>query len=121
MPIRRRRLGIAPVLAAAISLAAGTGAQAQSPSPAVCAQPNVPAHVVWAAPPYIWDNFKREGIMGDVKMLVSLDEQSHVIDVEVQSSANTELNIEAIPTARFSVFQTEVRDCRTVESSFPSP
>jgi uncharacterized protein YggE len=75
--------------------------------------------VVWAAPPYIYDNFKLDHVMGDVKLLVRLDEDGHVWEAKVRSSPNAQLNGEAIDTARYSVFQTEVRDCRPIQADLP--
>src|ERR1700730_3192197 len=83
-----------------------------------CANPNVRASTLQAALPNVPLLAKQNGIEGDVEVVVTLDEQSHVIGTAVRSSPSSILNAAALEAARETVFQTSIRDCRPIGGRF---
>jgi uncharacterized protein YggE len=109
----RRYLAISAAIGVCAVLALAGNASAQQ-----CAHPNVRASAVQAALPHVPVLARQIGIEGDVQVVVTLDEQSHVIGTAIQSSPSGILNAAALEAARETVFQTEIRDCRPVPGSF---
>jgi len=83
-----------------------------------CAQPNVAAATIDPAVPETPAVAQQQGISGDVTVLVSLDEASHVIGAHVANSPSALLNDAALRSARASTFRTEVRDCRPIAADY---
>jgi len=85
-----------------------------SPAPEVsaCLSPDQPGRTVQAAPPRVPPG--AQNISGTVVVLVTLDEQSHVIGAAIASTTSPLLNDAALEAARASTFQTAIRNCRPV-------
>jgi TonB family protein len=114
------------VLSAAIgALAAfgGVGGAQQTtprptPTPAICARPNVAASIIKAVQPDIPAIGAQQGIYGTVQVVVSLNADSQVTGTRIQSSPSTVLNRAALAAARQTTFQTEIRDCRPIAADY---
>ena len=89
-----------------------------SETPESCAHPNMPAETVRAMQPDIPPMAQQQGIQGVVKVLVSLDADSHITDTKIISSPSVILNRSALTAARGSVYQTEIRDCKPIPSQY---
>ena len=61
---------------------------------------------------------QQQGITGDVTVLVSLDEGSHITSSSIESSPSKILNSAALSAARQSTFQTEIRDCKPIAATY---
>jgi TonB family protein len=83
-----------------------------------CAQPNVPARTIRAVEPDTPPLAQQQGISGDVAVIVSLNAQSQVVNVKVQSSPSELLNNTALQAAHQSTFQTETVNCKPVPSEY---
>jgi len=96
--------------------------QLSTPKPAPadpsCARPNTSASVIQAAPAVTPAIAEQQGIVGDVQVIVSLDADSRVVGVRIQSSPSAVLNPAALAAARHSTFQTETRDCRPLAADY---
>lgn len=100
---------IASAVSAFAVVASANAVSAQS-----CAHPNVLAGVLQRAEAELPAMAEQLGIQGDVQVVVSLDAQSRVTNVAVQSSPSKILNRAALDAARASKFQTEIRNCLPV-------
>jgi TonB family protein len=89
-----------------------------TPKPLMCARPNVEATTVHAIEPDMPAMAQQQGITGDVTVVISLDENSHILSATVDSSPSKLLNAAALSAARQSTFQTEIRDCKPVAASY---
>ena len=89
-----------------------------TPTPALCARPNLPASVLRAVAPEAPALAQQQGIQGTVQVIVSLDEYSHVIGARILSSPSVILNAPALVAARQSTFQTEIRACRPIAGDY---
>jgi protein TonB len=89
-----------------------------TPTPASCARPNVPAQTVRAVEPDTPPMAQQQGVSGQVQVVVSLDEASHILSATVRSSPSALLNQAALSAAKGSTFQTEVRDCKPIAASY---
>jgi TonB family protein len=61
---------------------------------------------------------QQQGITGDVTVNVSLDENSKVTSVTVESSPSKVLNANALAAALSSKFHTEIKDCKPVAATY---
>jgi TonB family protein len=84
-------------------------------------RPNVPAAVLHKQEPDVPPMAQQMGLSGTVHVVVSLDEQSHLTRVQIQSSPSAILNNAALSAARSSAFRTEIRDCKPIAASFILP
>jgi TonB family protein len=104
--------------------AALVAAQAQSPAPVPdqmvvrCAQPDVPGRTIHTVLPEIPALAEQQGVFGSVLLVVTLDEQSHLTSVAIQSSPSATLNASALQTARHTAFGSPIRNCRAVAGKF---
>ena len=89
-----------------------------TPTPRACARPNVPPSTVRAVEPDMPAMAQQQGITGDVTVDVSLDEASHIVGANVESSPSKILNAAALSAARQSTFQTEIRDCKPIAATY---
>jgi len=117
---------------AAILVAAATGALAAfggvggaqqitprpTPTPAICARPNVAASVIKAVEPDTPALGAQQGIYGTVQVVVSLNAESQVTATRIQSSPSAVLNQAALAAARRTTFQTGIRDCRPIAADY---
>ncbi len=111
------------LLAAALLAAAPVPAPsptdvAPSPSPSPCVVRNLPATVVHALLPAVPALAEQQGILGTVRLVVSLDASGVPLSVKVQSSPSVILNGSAIAAARGSTYRPAVRDCVAVPSTY---
>ncbi|HEV2740750.1 MAG TPA: SIMPL domain-containing protein [Candidatus Elarobacter sp.] len=106
---------------AAFASAGGAQQIRPTPTPAACARPNAVASVIRAAPTDVPAMAQQQGLQGIVRMIVSLDADSRVAGVRVQSSPSAILNQAALAAARQSTYQTEIRDCRPVAVDYLYP
>jgi outer membrane biosynthesis protein TonB len=86
--------------------------------PPSCANPNVAPTTINAVAPDTPPIAAQQGITGVVQVLVSLDEQSHIVETKVQSSPSSLLNNAAVQAAKQSTFRTEVKDCKPVAATY---
>jgi TonB family protein len=93
-------------------------APATSPTPVVCARPNVPAQTIRHAEPVLPVAAEALGLQGTVAVVVSLDATGSVTAARVQSSPSGILNEAALAAARASSFRPEIRDCRPVAGDY---
>jgi len=89
-----------------------------TPTPRACARPNVPPTTTRAVEPDMPAMAQQQGITGDVTVLVSLDEASHITSSSIESSPSKILNSAALSAARQSTFQTEIRDCKPIAATY---
>ena len=90
-----------------------------TPTPKTCPVPNAPPHVVSAAQVDTPEMAQRQGISGEVSVLIDLDVNSKMVSAPViQKSPSIVLNKAAIEAARESKFQTEVKDCTPLASKY---
>jgi TonB family protein len=101
-----------------ILLGAPPSASAQATTPVACAHPDVPASAIHVVPPEMPAMALWEGIHGTVHVEVALDANSKVTLVRIASSASNVLNFAALTSARSSVFQTQIQNCRPIASTF---
>lgn len=87
-----------------------------TPTPAMCARPNLPASVVHAVRGVVSPMAEQQGLYGRVDVVVSLDAASRIVGTRVLRSPAGILNQAAITAAQASLFQTEIRNCRTIAS-----
>ncbi|HZW53902.1 MAG TPA: energy transducer TonB [Candidatus Elarobacter sp.] len=85
------------------------------PDARACVVPNAPAYVVHAAEPSAPYG---AGAGGVVRVLVSLDADSHVTAAAIRESPASVLNAASIAAARRSTYQTALRDCKPVPSQY---
>ena len=115
------------LLAAAAALFAGAAASAQpvfaqtTAPAATCPRPNVPAQAIRTVDPDMPAIAQMQGIDGAVRVIVSLDRESHVTATRILSSPSAVLNAAALSAARQSVFQTEIVGCRPIAVDFLLP
>jgi hypothetical protein len=83
-----------------------------------CAHPNVPATTIRAIEPDTPPAAAQQGISGTAQVVVSLDADSHVTAVRIQSAPSAILVEAALDAARNSTFQTEVRDCKPIAADY---
>ena len=88
------------------------------PTRPACSRPNVPASTIHAVEPNTPALAQQQGIQGTVQVIVSLDEDSHIIGTRIQSSPSAILNVAALDSARASTFQTEVHNCKPVRADY---
>lgn len=86
--------------------------------PPACAQPNVAAATLDPVVPDTPPLAQQQGLTGDVTVLVSLDERSHLVTARILKSPSILLNDAALRAARASSYRTEVRDCRPVAADY---
>jgi len=103
--------------------APATGAPIATPAPEptrppACASPNVAAATLQAAQPETPPLAAQQGITGEVSVIVSLDERSHIVGARIAKSPSTILNPAALRAVRDSTFRTEVRDCKPVVADY---
>jgi len=60
----------------------------------------------------------QQGIQGRVDVVVSLDEQSHVVAAKVRSSPSAILNHSALTAARNSTYRTRIVNCAPVAADY---
>ncbi len=89
-----------------------------TPTPAICARPNVAATVIKAVSPDTPAIGAQQGIYGTVQVVVSLNADSQVTGTRIQSSPSTVLNQAALAAARQTTFRTEIRDCRPIAADY---
>jgi TonB family protein len=89
-----------------------------TPTPQSCARPNVAATTIRAVEPDTPAMAQQQGISGTVQVIVSLDEQSHILSTSIGSSPSAVLNQAALSAARQSTFQTEIRDCKPIAAKY---
>jgi uncharacterized protein YggE len=87
-----------------------------TPTPALCARPNLPASVVHAVRGVVSPMAEQQDLYGRVDVIVSLDATSRIVGTRVLRSPAGLLNQAAITAAQASLFQTEIRGCRTIAS-----
>lgn len=87
-----------------------------TPTPAACTRPNLPASVVHAVRGVVSPMAEQQGLYGRVDVVVSLDAASRIVGTRVLRSPAGILNQAAITAAQASLFQTEIRGCRTIAS-----
>jgi outer membrane biosynthesis protein TonB len=101
-----------------------TGAPLPTPSPIptatkpACANPNVPASTAHIAEPETPPMAQRQGISGEVSVLVSLDDHSRLTDARVFKSPSSILNPAALRSARDTTYRTEIRDCKPIAADY---
>jgi periplasmic protein TonB len=98
--------------------APATATPKPTPTPLACAHPNVPAGTDRAVEPDMPAMAQQQGITGDVQVVVSLDQTSHVTQAKIQSSPSVVLNQAALSAARQSTFHTEVRNCQPIAADY---
>jgi TonB family protein len=106
---------------AALTVAALTALPLARPVPAEaqgCAVPNAPAATLRTVQPELPAIAQQAGIEGIVAVIVSLDEQSHLVEAKIQSSPGAVLNQPALSVVRHSAFRTETRSCRGIARDF---
>ena len=89
-----------------------------TPTPLACAVPNADARTVNAAQPETPALAQQQGITGEVAVLVTLDENSRLVDAKVSRSPSPLLNQAALQAARQSSFKTRVVACKPVADSY---
>lgn len=106
------------VFAGALIAAIGTVLPCRSVAADSCAQPNAPATVIRAAEPATPPMAQQQHIYGVVHVRVALDDDSKVTSARVWDSPSAILNQAALAAAKASTYQTEVRDCKPVASTY---
>ncbi len=89
-----------------------------TPTPQMCARPNVPPGTDRAIEPDMPAMAQQQGITGDVTIDISLDENNHIVAASVESSPSKILNAAALSAARQSTFHTEIKDCKPVAATY---
>ena len=79
---------------------------------------NAPASVLRAVEPDTPPEALDQGIMGDVQVMVSLDEHGNVTNARIQSSPSKLLNQAALEAARKSTFTPEIRNGKPVAGEY---
>lgn len=87
-------------------------------SGAACARPNVAPSMIRAVEPDMPAEAVRQGLSGDVIVVVSLDAASHIVGTRVQRSDNALLTEAALAAAHQSTYRTRIRDCIPVPSEY---
>jgi len=103
-----------------------TSAPLPTPSPApeptptkpACATPNVPAATERVVEPETPQMAQRQGIAGEVTVLVALDARSRLTAARIFKSPSSVLNLAALQSARDTTYHTEVRDCKPVAADY---
>jgi Gram-negative bacterial TonB protein C-terminal len=88
------------------------------PDASACVVPNAPAYVVQAVEPDIPVAAMEQRPVGTVRVVVSLDADSHVTGASVVQSPSVLLNGSAIVAARRSTYRTALRACKPVPSQY---
>jgi TonB family protein len=83
-----------------------------------CAQPNERATVLEAAEPEYPMAARASRATGTVYILVTLDDRSRVVWTEVLKSDNHVFDEEAVRSARFTTYRTQISDCRPVPATY---
>jgi uncharacterized protein len=86
--------------------------------PQPCSTPNAPATTLRTVPPEMPLIAQQQGIEGTVAVIVSLDEQSHLVGAKIQSSPSIVFNQPALSVVRHTAFRTETRGCNGVARDF---
>jgi uncharacterized protein YggE len=89
-----------------------------TPTPPICARPNVAASMLRATEPDVPPMTGQPGTYGTVQVVVSLDADSHIVGARIMSSPSAILNQAALRAARQSTFQTEIRGCRPIAADY---
>lgn len=89
-----------------------------TPTPAICARPNVAAAIIKPVEPDTPAIAAQQGIYGTVQVVVSLNADSQVTATRIQTSPSAVLNQAALAAARKTTFQTEIRDCRPLAADY---
>ena len=89
-----------------------------SPTPPMCARPNIAPATLLPATAVTPTMAEQQGIVGSVQVIVSLDFDSNVVGTRIASSPSVILNRAALAAARATLFQTEIRDCRPLAGDY---
>ncbi|WP_317996757.1 energy transducer TonB [Vulcanimicrobium alpinum] len=89
-----------------------------TPSPLACSRPDLPPTVLRAATPETAPMAQLQGVVGTVRVVVSLNAQSRVVAARVESSPSVLLNRSALAAARTSQFKTQIKNCEPVAADF---
>jgi TonB family protein len=80
--------------------------------------PNADARTINAAQPETPAIAQQQGITGTVVVLVTLDENSKLVDAKIAKTASPLLNNAALQAARQSTFKTRIVACKPVADSY---
>jgi hypothetical protein len=109
-------IGISAAIGSGPVSAQDAAAPAASAPAVACEALDQEARVVKAVPPVVPPEART--ISGLAIVIVSLDENSRIVSAQVANSPAAVLNIPALFAARASTFQTAVRDCKPIASTY---
>lgn len=100
-----------------------TSAPEPTPTPthipvATCATPNVAARTTSIVQPDTPPIAAQQGLTGEAEVIVALDEHSRVVNARLRHSTNAVFNAAALVSARETMYQTEVRDCKPIAAEY---
>jgi TonB family protein len=86
--------------------------------PTTCAHPDVHGTTLQAAQPYVPAEAAAQRVYGRVLVIVTLNDRSQVVWVDVLKSASPLLNDAALAAARDSTYRTQIVHCRPIAANF---
>ncbi len=90
----------------------------EPPASSLCAAHDVPPRMVRAVEPDTPPLAQQQGILGTVRVRVSLDAGGQPVAVRIEQSPSAILNSSAISAARRSTYEPALRDCVPVPSDY---